>query len=260
MKRYISILAVVAMVFSMSSCYKIFSTSAPKEVMPGETFQVTMTVVDDGNDQQKFMKDWSLAGVRVPVDWEVAAPAMNHQQFAEDWVYYEDGTKVAKRDNMQRNDNLTKMYNDACKKEGYVWHAYQSRKMIPKFISACWRNGCDSIRVTFNVTVPEGTAPGKYSIDFIGGDEEDEAGVDKYTSYTQAVGTRAFHVGTFNYANFEHSHPEHSLTVEVIADPTAITEVNTDDAENAPIYTIDGKRIPKLQKGLNIIGGKKVLK
>ncbi len=255
---FLSLAVVTA--FSATSCYKIINTTGPLEVTAGETFEVSMTVADDGNEYQQFVSDWSLAGVRVPEGWTVKASTLNHRQFAEDWVYYENGTQVAKAVPMSQNDNLTKMYNDACKKDGYEWFGFQTRAKTPKFVSACWRNGCDSIRVTFNVTVPEGFAPGTYTIDFIGGDEEDDEGADKYSSYADALGTRVFHVGTFNNSNFEHSHPEYALNVEVKADLSSVGMVKQDDAqEQEKIYTADGKRLSAPRKGINIINGKKIL-
>ncbi len=259
MKRYIHIICVLAVLCSFSSCYKIFRTCAPKEVIAGETFQVMMTVIDDGDENQKFVKDWSMAGVRVPKGWTVSPSSGCHEQFAEEWVYYEDGTKVAKKSSMQLNEKLTMFYNQACPKTDYEWFGFQSRQKLPKFISACWRNGCDSIRVTFDVTVPEGTKPGKYTVDFIGGDEEDDSGIDKYSDLASVVDSRVFHVGTFSYSKFKHSSPQHSLQVEVKA-ATAIAEVNAEANADEPVYSVDGKRTQKVRKGLNIIGGKKIIK
>jgi hypothetical protein len=42
-------------------------------------------------------------------------------------------------------------------------------------------------------------------------------------------------------------------------DPAGIDQIMIDGQNNAKIFTLDGKRISKPQKGINIIGGKKVV-
>jgi hypothetical protein len=42
-------------------------------------------------------------------------------------------------------------------------------------------------------------------------------------------------------------------------DPSGIDQIMIDGQNNAKIFTLDGKRISKPQKGINIIGGKKVV-
>jgi len=42
--------------------------------------------------------------------------------------------------------------------------------------------------------------------------------------------------------------------------PTGITSVTSDkETTNAPVYDLNGRRLTEPQKGINIIGGKKVL-
>ena len=132
----------------VSSCYKLISTYAPSEVEPGQTFEVSFTIVDDGSDTQNFVTDWSYAGVRVPKGWTVTVPEGAHRQFAEDWVYYQDGSQVNSSHDMEPCDKLSQFYNSACPKTGYAWSGFKSVTKVPKNISACWRNGCDSIRIT----------------------------------------------------------------------------------------------------------------
>ena len=42
-------------------------------------------------------------------------------------------------------------------------------------------------------------------------------------------------------------------------DPSGIDQIMSNGENNATIFTLDGKRINKPQKGINIIGGKKVV-
>ena len=251
--------------FLLTSCYKLISTSAPKTAEAGQTIEVSFTVVDDGSDTQNFVTDWSYAGIRVPNGWEVTVPKGAHQQFAEDWVYYSDGSKVNSQHEMIVCNKLSEFYNAACKKSGYTWHGFQSQKKVPKNISACWRNGCDSIKVTFLVTIPEDTKPGKYTIDFIGGDEEDDAGIDKYNSYTDAKSSRLFHVGTANNSYIENKATALACQIEVTENSTGIknTISSEEKAYGKGIYTLDGKRIRStkntagLPHGVYYVDGKK---
>ncbi len=260
MKKHISfaVLALVSLTFT--SCYKILRTSAPEEAVAGETFNVTVTVGYDGDANSRYKKDWSLAGVRVPEGWTVTAPAMNHRAYAEDWVYYEDGSLAAKKYPMSKNESLSKIYNDACPKTGYEWFGFQSRVMVPKNLTACWRNGCDSIVGTFKVEVPADCAPGVYTIDFIAGDEEDEAGAAKYTSYKDALSTRVFEAGTFSFSSFNRVNTLASKTIVIKADPTAVNGVSVKEETAKETYTIDGVKVKKPHRGINIVGGKKVIR
>lgn len=243
----------------MTSCYKMLSTHAPEKVETGETFEVSFTVVDDGSSVQNFVTDWSYAGVRVPEGWTVTVPTGAHRQYAESWVYYEDGSKVSSSHSMKACDKLTAFYNEACPKKGYQWHAFQTTKQVPKNISACWRNGCDSISITFLVTVPDGTPAGKYQIDFIGGDEEDSKGVDKYASAAEAKGSRLFHVGTVSSSYVENKSTALSRTIEVL-DKQDRVHASGSTSGREEMYDISGRKLTSTPaSGLIIQNGKKRL-
>lgn len=243
----------------VSSCYRMFSTFAPERVEAGDTFECRFTVVDDGSNTQNFVNDWSYAGIRVPEGWTVTVPTGAHKQYAESWVYYENGIKVNLSHNMQASDKLTQFYNEACPKKGYKWHGFQSVKQLAKNISACWRNGADSISVTFLVTVPEGTAPGKYQIDFIGGDDEDAKGVEKYTSATEAKnGGRIFHAGTVNSSYIENKNTSLARTVEVVEDMDGIQAPHVSHVQSpSGTYDLYGRKV-KTSNGIVIRDGKKI--
>ena len=255
---------------AVTSCYKIIRTEVPKEVTGTETFEARLVVADDGSSTQNFSTDWSVAAIRVPEGWTVEVPRGCHQQYAEDWVYYSDGTQVNGSQNMSYNAHLSDIYNTASSKKGYKWWAFVSDKMIPKHMTACWRNGCDSIAVTFLVT-PNGV-PGTYQIDFIAGDEEDEAGVSKYESYSQAAGTRLFHAATIS--SFANSKRPDNAAVNysrkvIVTDGSGIKTVETPEerstANPTAIYDLKGRMVScdethlnELPEGIYIIGGEKV--
>lgn len=246
----------------LTSCYRLFSTQAPEKVQAGETFLCSFTIVDDGSATQNFVTDWSYAGIRVPEGWSVTVPTGAHRQYAEEWVYYQNGTKVALSHNMQACEKLTEFYNSACPKSGYRWHGFQSTRQLAKNISACWRNGADSISITFQVTVPEGTLPGKYQIDFIGGDDEDSQGVEKYTTAADAKnGGRIFHVGTVNSSYIENKNTAMARTIEVVDDKDAIRKPDQEAGSSAQTYDLSGRRVGKgSAKGIVIQEGRKTVR
>lgn len=240
-----------------ASCYKLISTYAPSEVEPGQTFEVSFTIVDDGSETQNFVTDWSYAGVRVPKGWTVTVPEGAHRQFAEDWVYYQDGSQVNSSHDMEPCAKLTSFYNSACPKTGYTWSGFKSVTKVPKNISACWRNGCDSIRITFLVTVPEDARPGRYTVDFMGGDEEDDAGIDKYSSYSAAKDSRLFHVGTAAGSYVKNRNASLARTV-IVLDATGLTSTLS-EREADKSYDLSGRPATKNSK-LIIQNGKKTIR
>lgn len=256
MKKVSYFLIILFSTLLVASCYKLVSTYAPSEVEPGQTFEVSFTVIDDGSDRQDFVTDWSYAGIRVPRGWTVTVPEGAHRQFAEDWVYYPDGSQAGSSHDMEPCDKLTQFYNAVCKKTGYTWAGFKSVQKIPKNITACWRNGCDSIRITFLVTVPEDVQPGRYTIDFMGGDEEDDAGIDKYTSYTAAKDSRLFHVGTAAGSYVSNRNAALARTV-IVTDPTGINDPK-DSKDLKDLKDLSGLPATK-QTRIIIKNGKKIL-
>ena len=135
--RKIFFIGGLAGVLLLSSCYKLISSYAPSEVAPGETFEVSFTVIDDGSETQNFVTDWSYAGVRLPKGWEATVPEGAHRQFAEDWVYYQDGSKVNSSHNMEPCTKLTQFYNAACPKTGYTWSEHMGRVIAGTVLQIC---------------------------------------------------------------------------------------------------------------------------
>ena len=232
----------------VTSCYKIIRIHAPAEVTGSETFEARLVVADDGSSTQNFTTDWSVAAVRVPEGWTVTVPRSCHRQYAEDWVYYSDGTKVNGSQNMSYNAHLSDLYNSGAPKQGYKWWAFVTDKMVPKHMTACWRNGCDSITITFQIT-PDGV-PGKYQIDFIAGDEEDEQGVEKYASFADASTTRLIHAATIstfsNGKKPDNAAPGLSRTI-VVKEGSGISPAATAEelSRRNPdaVYSLDGRKL-----------------
>ncbi|MCF0196403.1 MAG: hypothetical protein HUK03_04055, partial [Bacteroidaceae bacterium] len=245
-----------------TSCYKLISISAPTTVEAGATFEVRMALADDGDDNQKFALDWSMAGIRVPQGWTVTMPEGAHQQYAEDWVYYEDGTQVSSRQNMVEDEFLTELYNEAAPRSGYTWKAFTTPDRVGKFMSACWRNGCDSIVVTFQVTVPADTKPGTYTLDFLAGDEEDAKGVYKYADYASTSGSRLFHAGTVTSLSgnrrVDNANTALRRTITVV-EPSGVHTPTAATTTSERAYDTAGRiATPQTKRGIYIVGGKKV--
>lgn len=251
----------------VTSCYKIIRTYAPTEVEGTETFEARLVVMDDGSSTQNFTTDWSVAAVRVPEGWTVDVPKGCHQQYAEEWVYYSDGTKVAGKQNMKYSAHMSDIYNAGAPLQGYKWWAFVTNRMVPKHMTACWRNGCDSISITFLIT-PNGV-PGSYKIDFIAGDEEDEQGVTKYQSYSEAKDTRLFHAATLSTFSEgkkpDNAAPGLSRTI-VVKEGSGIHPQNVENMSRRhpdAIFDLDGSlirigtSIEGLDPGIYIINGEK---
>lgn len=256
--RFRNLLLLVPCTLLLFSCYKLVSTFAPSEVEPGQTFEVSFTVIDDGSDVQNFVTDWSYAGVRLPKGWTATVPPGAHRQFAEDWVYYSDGSPACSSHDMEPCEKLSQFYNSACPRTGYAWTGFKSVTKIPKNISACWRNGCDSIRITFLVTVPEDAKPGRYAIDFMGGDEEDDAGIDKYGSYTDAKDSRLFHVGTAAGAYVDNRNASLARTV-IVTDATGLAPTLSRGSKTAA-FDLSGRPAKGGNSRIVIQNGRKTIR
>ena len=268
MRNAIKYAAVAALLLFITSCYKLIGITAPTEVAPGDTFVVRMAVADDGSTTQNFTTDWSLAGIRVPDGWTVTVPKGAHRQYAEDWVYYSDGSQVASQQDMVADDWLSELYETASAKRDYHWEAFSTTKPVAKHMTACWRNGCDSIVITFLVTVPETAEPGSYTLDFLAGDEEDANGIYKYKDYASTSGSRLFHVGTISSLSggrkVDNVATALRRTVRVL-DPDAVRAPSADGRKSdAEVYDVSGRLVRQnaslrgLQRGMYIRGGKKV--
>lgn len=247
---------------AVSSCYKIYRTHAPEEVHAGQQFDVRMVVVDDGNEYQKEITDWSVAAIRVPEDWTVECGSRDYESFAEDWVYYSNGKPAAARYTMRYSEPLSKAYDEAAPKAGYKWQAFVSTQKITKFMSACWRNGCDSAVVTFHVTA--GETIGKYTIDYLAGDNEQDASPKNYSTASELNTDRMINASTVqrfkvpDYKNTSNYTPLMASKITVVADPDAITDVTIDNTVSE-VYTTEGKKVTNLnlKSGTYIINGKK---
>ena len=252
-----------------TSCYKIFKTHAPKEVTAGQQFDVKMVVVDNGDEYQKEITDWSVAAIRVPEDWDVKCGAQDYRSYAEDWVYYSNGKPANAKYTLRYSESLSKAYDAAAPKSGYKWMAFVSATKVTKYMASCWRNGCDSAVVTFHVTAGQKT--GKYTIDFLAGDNEQDESPKSYTEASQLATDRMINASSVvmfkipNGTNTSNYTPQMACTINVLEAPDAITAVSEDKSKPSSIYNLEGKKVSNgnnvknLPKGTYIINHKKTI-
>ena len=252
-----------------TSCYKIFKTHAPKEVTAGQKFDVKMVVVDNGDENQKEITDWSVAAIRVPEDWDVKCGAQDYRSYAEDWVYYSNGKPANATYTLRYSESLSKAYDAAAPKSGYKWMAFVSATKVTKFMSSCWRNGCDSAVVTFHVTAGQKT--GKYTIDFLAGDNEQEVSPRTYSEASQLATDRMINASTIpmfkvpNGTNTSNYTPQMACTIKVLEAPDAIMAVSEDKSKPSCIYDLEGRKVSdgndvrNLPRGTYIINHQKTI-
>lgn len=252
-----------------TSCYKIFKTHAPKQVTAGQKFDVKMVVVDNGDAYQKEMTDWSVAAIRIPEDWDAKCGALDYRSYAEDWVYYSNGKPANARYTLRYSESLSKAYDEAAPKSGYKWMAFVSASKVTKYMASCWRNGCDSAVVTFHVTA--GQKAGKYTIDFLAGDNEQDESPKSYSEASQLATDRMINASSVlmfkipNGTNTSNYTPQMACTIEVLEAPDAIKAVSEDKPKTSSIYNLDGKKVSNgnnvknLPKGMYIINHKKTI-
>lgn len=264
-----ALLLVMVVSVMTTSCYKIFKTHAPKEVTAGQKFDVKMVVVDNGDAYQKEITDWSVAAIRIPEDWDVECGVHDYRSHAEDWVYYSNGKPANAKYTLRYSESLSKAYDDAAPKSGYKWMAFVSATKVTKFMASCWRNGCDSAVVTFHVTA--GQKPGKYTIDFLAGDNEQDESPKSYSEASQLATDRMINASSVamfkipNGTNTSNYTPQMACAITVLEAPDAITAVSEDKSKPSSIYNLEGKKVSNgnnvknLPKGTYIINHKKTI-
>lgn len=115
-----------------------------------------------------------------------------------------------------------------------------------------------------NVTIKEGDAIPSFTLTYSGfrnGDTESKAFTTKPTATTTATasskaGTYPITVSGGSAKNYSLTYTQGTLTIEPA---TGIESVYADGQGNAVIYNVNGQKLLKPQKGINIIRGKKVV-
>lgn len=93
----------------------------------------------------------------------------------------------------------------------------------------------------------------------MGGDEEDDAGIDKYNRYTDAKDSRLFHVGTASGSYVNNRNASLSRTV-VVLEATGLKEVRNPQpsTQSNRDYDLSGRPATR-QSRLIIKDGKKIM-
>jgi hypothetical protein len=76
---------------------------------------------------------------------------------------------------------------------------------------------------------------------------------DSYIDYA------TLHVPATSIEAYKAAEPWKNFKNIVVYDPSGILDINLDKKANAPIYDLNGRRLAEPAKGINVIGGKKVV-
>lgn len=90
----------------------------------------------------------------------------------------------------------------------------------------------------------------------MGGDEEDDAGIDKYSSYTDAKDSRLFHVSTAAGSYVDNRNAALARTV-IVSDATSLNPTLSKE-EAATTYDLNGRPATRTSK-IIIKNGRKVI-
>ena len=100
----------------------------------------------------------------------------------------------------------------------------------------------------------------------MGGDEEDDAGIDKYSKYTDAKDSRLFHAGTASGSYVDNRNASLARTI-IVTDATGLKDIKDAEDLNTPDYkhgattvNLSGQHVSPKEKGIIIKNGKKILK
>ena len=91
----------------------------------------------------------------------------------------------------------------------------------------------------------------------MGGDEEDDAGIDKYSRYTDAKDSRLFHVGTASGSYVKNRNASLARTV-IVTEATGIADNKQQTTDDRQSFDLQGRPATKQSK-LIIKNGKKIL-
>lgn len=181
-KGVVAILAVMAVV---TSCYTIKRVGQPHEVEAGGEFTSRSVIIYKDGDSD-VIESYACIGIRVPEGWTVSMPSNAYEQ-------WEKG-EVTNTSTMIANEKYTAICNYRYPAEGYVWYGFSSPQKLKHKLHA---DLSDSIAVNCKIQVPEDANLGDYEIEYVYGDEEDN--FEKYTdlAYSVANDNRLIETSTF---------------------------------------------------------------
>ena len=112
------------------------------------------------------------------------------------------------------------------------------------------------VDITWGDDVQPSAINGTYKIDFMGGDEEADEGLDKYSKYTDAKGSRLFHAGTANGSFVENRNASLARTI-IVTEATRLAPTFSNREEATP-FDLSGRPATKNSK-IVIQNGKKII-
>ena len=229
------------------SCYKFGRIAAPKEVNPHEAYDGRIVVVNDNNNGP--VNTYGIFAVRIPVNWDVTVGEDAYVQYADGDIYIpadendpdnKPGGPANVTDGMHYSALLSSFYNQSNPKDGYTWVAFVTNEKHRAGLQGSGSNSCDS--VAFNYKVINDGVAGRYELDYIIGDEEEN--VNRFNSVQDALGTRVYCTSTESSTlpkndngeeAFDHVQTEFKTTIVVLeggGEPTVHKPTVTVSNEN----------------------------
>ena len=271
-----SVVAVLALMAVVTSCYTIKRVAQAHEVAAGGEFTSRSVVIYAEGDNQNATS-YGCFGIRVPEGWTVTLPSNAYEQ-------WEKG-EVTATNPMIANEKYTAICNHRYPAEGYVWYGFSTTQKMKHQLH---KDFSDSIAVNCKIQVPAGAKLGDYEIEYVYGDEEDN--FEKYTdlAWSQSNDNRLVETSTFKTPDGSSEHNTHTFVdvdtkIKVIessglskvsadqysvatADDAVLFEVKGAEAKNAivTVYNAAGQVVDskvansevttlKAQKGVNVV-------
>ena len=271
-----SVVAVLALMAVVTSCYTIKRVAQAHEVAAGGEFTSRSVVIYAEGDNQNATS-YGCFGIRVPEGWTVTLPSNAYEQ-------WEKG-EVTATNPMIANEKYTAICNHRYPAEGYVWYGFSTTQKMNHNLH---KDLSDSIAVNCKIQVPADAALGDYEIEYVYGDETEN--FEKYTdlAYSEANDNRLIETATFETRESQAAEKNHSFVdvdtkIKVVA-MTGLNKVSADQysvsaegdavrfevkgvgAENAivTVYNAAGQVVDskvansevttlKAQKGVNVV-------
>lgn len=224
-KGVVAILAVMAVV---TSCYTIKRVGQPHEVEAGGEFTSRSVVIYNEGDNEE-VESYGCFGIRVPEGWTVTLPSNAYEQ----WVEGE----VTATNPMIANEKYTAICNHRYPAEGYVWYGFSTTQ---KMKNQLHKNLSDSIAVNCKIQVPAGAALGDYEIEYVYGDETENFEKYEDLAYNGDKDNRLIETATFETRESQAQGKGHSFAdVDTKIKVVAVTGLNKVSADQYSVATAD---------------------
>lgn len=221
------IIALLAFMAVVTSCYTIKRIAQPHEIVAGQEI-TSRSVIIYAEGDNKQSPSYGCFGIRVPEGWTVSMPSNSYEQWEKGEV---TATHV-----MVPNEKYTDILNFRYPAKGYIWYGYSTTEKLAHKLHA---DLTDSIAVNCKIKAPQGAADGEFEIEYAFGDEEEN--FEKYTDLAwdsqhdnRLVETTSFETPDGSSKHNTHTYVECDTKIKVISS-SSISEVKADQ------YSVTGE-------------------